>query len=155
MVQSRSAGLRFLRWKQGFEPLPLRVCQFFSFHIDECTPWVRVCKQALVRRAKLGSVSRRQIPAPEALARHRVPSVASQSVTAAAKRTQGGDGPQCVSVKGLSPVMRMKLWVPTCLVSRSGWGHQSDVRTEPRGKPSGPVPETASNVVPASAGTTG
>jgi hypothetical protein len=31
----------------------------------------------LVRRAKLGFVSRRQIPAPEALPRHRVPRVAS------------------------------------------------------------------------------
>jgi hypothetical protein len=59
----------------------------------------------LVRRAKLGFVSRRQVPAPEVLARHRVPSVASLSVTPVAKRTQGGDGPQCESVKGLSPVM--------------------------------------------------
>ena len=61
----------------------------------------------LVRRAKLGFVSRRQVPAPEALARHRVPSVASLSVTPAAKRTQGGGGPQCESVKGLSPVMNV------------------------------------------------
>ncbi len=59
----------------------------------------------LERRAKLGYVSRRQIPALEALARHRVPSVASAPVTSSAKRTQGGDGPQCASVKGLSPVM--------------------------------------------------
>jgi hypothetical protein len=70
---------------------------------------ITVCLLALVhllvRRAKLGFVSRRQVPAPEALARHRVPSVASLSVTPAAKRTQGGDGPQCESVKGLSPVM--------------------------------------------------
>jgi putative transposase len=47
MVQSRSTGLRFLRWKQRFEPLPLRICQFFAFHTDECTPSVRVCKHAL------------------------------------------------------------------------------------------------------------
>ena len=66
---------------------------------------MRICVPLLVRRAKLGYVSRRQISAPEAVARHRVPRVASASVTAAAKRTQGGDGPQCVSVKGLSPVM--------------------------------------------------
>src|SRR5687768_12656206 len=79
----------------------------------------------LVRRAKLGFVSRRQVPAPEALARYRVPSVASQSVTAEAKRTQGGDGPQCESVKGLSPVMRMKLWVPTWLVSRKATSKES------------------------------
>ena len=65
----------------------------------------RLAVHLLVRRAKLGFVSRRQVPAPEALARHRVPSVASLSVTPAAKRTQGGDGPQCESVKGLSPVM--------------------------------------------------
>ncbi len=57
------------------------------------------------RRAKLDYVSRRQMPAPEAVARHRVPSVAPASVTPSVKRTQGGDGPQCVSVKGLSPVM--------------------------------------------------
>src|SRR2546428_12996693 len=29
-----------------------------------------------------------------------------------------GDGPQCASVKGLSPVMNGSLWVPTCLASR-------------------------------------
>ncbi len=57
------------------------------------------------RRAKLGCVSRRQMPAPEALARRRVPSVAPVSVTAPVKRTQGDDGPQCASVKGLSLVM--------------------------------------------------
>jgi hypothetical protein len=61
-----------------------------------------------VRRVKLGFVSRRQVPAPEVLARHRVPSVASLSVTPVAKRTQGGDGPQRESVKGLSPVMDVK-----------------------------------------------
>ncbi len=38
---------------------------------------VQVMGTLLERRAKLGSVSRRQIPAPEALARHRVLSVAS------------------------------------------------------------------------------
>jgi hypothetical protein len=58
-----------------------------------------------VRRAKLGVASRGQVPAPEALARYRVPSVASLSVTPAAKRTQGVHGPQCESVKGLSPVI--------------------------------------------------
>jgi hypothetical protein len=68
----------------------------------------------LVRRAKLGLVSRGEVPAPEALARHRIPSVAWPKVTTAAKRTQGVDGPQCVSVKGLSPVMNGELRVPTC-----------------------------------------
>src|SRR5688500_16650647 len=48
MVQSRSSRLRFLRRKQRLEPLPLRVCKFFSFHTDECTPPVRVCTHALV-----------------------------------------------------------------------------------------------------------
>ena len=72
----------------------------------------------LVRRAKLDFVSRRQVPVPEALARHRVPSVASLPVTSTAKRTQGGDGPQCESVKGLSPVMNVKSWVPTPLAMR-------------------------------------
>ena len=72
----------------------------------------------LVRRAKLGFVSRRQVPALEAMARHQVPSVASLSVTPVAKRTQGGDGPQCKRVKGLSPVIRKKLWVPTWLDTR-------------------------------------
>jgi hypothetical protein len=47
MVQSRSSRVRFLRRKQRLEPLPLRVCQLFSFHTDECTPPVRVCKHAL------------------------------------------------------------------------------------------------------------
>jgi hypothetical protein len=63
------------------------------------------CNGFCVRRAKLGVVSRGQVPAPEALARHRVPSVASLPVTSAAKRTQGVYGPQCESVKGLSPVI--------------------------------------------------
>src|SRR5688572_28823410 len=49
MVQSRSSRLRFLRRKQRLEPLPLRVCMFFSFHTDECTPPVRACTHALVR----------------------------------------------------------------------------------------------------------
>ena len=35
----------------------------------------------------------------------RIPSVALASVTPSVKRTQGGDGPQYVSVKGLSPVI--------------------------------------------------
>ena len=62
----------------------------------------------LVRRAKLGFASQGQVLTPEALARHRVPSVASEAVTSTAKRTQGGDGPQRASVKGLSPVMDVK-----------------------------------------------
>jgi hypothetical protein len=33
------------------------------------------------------------------------------------KRTQGADGPQCASVKGLSPVMNKELWVPTWLAT--------------------------------------
>ena len=72
----------------------------------------------IVRRAKLGVVSQGKNLAPEALAGHRVPSVASSSVTLAAKRTQGGDGLQCASVKGLSPVMDTQLWMPTWLCSR-------------------------------------
>ncbi|CAA9364684.1 hypothetical protein AVDCRST_MAG94-3620 [uncultured Leptolyngbya sp.] len=36
----------------------------------------------------------------EALTRYQVLSVASASVTMSAKRTQGGDGLQCESVKG-------------------------------------------------------
>jgi hypothetical protein len=62
----------------------------------------------LVRRAKLGFASQGQVLTPEALARHRVPSVASETVTSTAKRTQGGDGPQRASVKGLSSVMDVK-----------------------------------------------
>ena len=64
-----------------------------------------VLVQKLVRRAKLGSASRGKKPAPKALVRHRVPSVASAVVTLTAKRTQGDDGLQCESVKGLSPDM--------------------------------------------------
>jgi hypothetical protein len=71
----------------------------------------------LERRAKLGLASRGQIPAPEALARHRIPSVAWPKVTTVMKRTQGADGPQCASVKGLSPVMNGELWVPTWLAT--------------------------------------
>ena len=59
----------------------------------------------LVRRAKLGFASQGQVLTPEVLARYRVLRVASLKVTTTAKRTQGGDGPQCASVKGLSPVM--------------------------------------------------
>src|SRR5262249_23244168 len=72
----------------------------------------------IVRRAKLGVVSQGKNLAPEALAGHRVPRVAASSVTLAAKRTQGGDGLQCCSVKGLSPVMDTQLWMPTWLCSR-------------------------------------
>ena len=68
-----------------------------------CTSQVSV--PLLVRRAKLGFASQGQVLTPEVLARHRVPRVASLKVTTTAKRTQGGDGPQCASVKGLSPVM--------------------------------------------------
>ena len=67
----------------------------------------------LERRAKLGPASRGQGPAPEALARHRRPSVAGPKVTTVMKRTQGADGPPCARVKGLSPVMNGELWVPT------------------------------------------
>ena len=47
MGQSRSTRSRFLRRKQPLKPLPWRVGQFFSFHTDECTLSVRVCKHAL------------------------------------------------------------------------------------------------------------
>jgi hypothetical protein len=47
MVQSRLAGLRFLRGKQRLEPLPWRIRAFFVFHPDEWTSPVRVCKHAL------------------------------------------------------------------------------------------------------------
>ena len=53
-----------------------------------------------VRRAKLGFVCGVKVPILEALARRQVLSVASATATAWAKRTQGGDGPQCESVKG-------------------------------------------------------
>jgi len=82
----------------------------------------------LERRAKLGCVSREKDPALEALTRHQVLSVASTKATTSTKRTQGGDGPQCVSVKGLSPVMNKQLWAPTCL------GTGKATSTEPRVK---------------------
>ena len=47
----------------------------------------------------------------------RIPSVAWPKVTTVMKRTQRVDGPQCVSVKGLSPVMNRELWVPTWLAT--------------------------------------
>ena len=72
----------------------------------------------IVRRAKLGFASQGEIPTPEALARQRVPSVASQTVTSTAKRTQGGDGPQRASVKGLSPRYGREMWAPTSLARR-------------------------------------
>ena len=56
-----------------------------------------------MRRAKLGFVCGVQVPILEALARHQVLSVALASVTMSVKRAQGSDGPQCESVKGLSP----------------------------------------------------
>ena len=71
-----------------------------------------------VRRAKLGFVYGVQVPILETLARYQVLSVALALVTRSAKRTQGGDGPQCESVKGLSPVIDMKLWMPTCSKTR-------------------------------------
>ena len=52
MIQSGSTRLRFLRWKQRLEPLPLRVGEFFAFHTGECTPPARVCKHALVQDVK-------------------------------------------------------------------------------------------------------
>ena len=60
----------------------------------------------LVRRAKLGFVYWVRVPVLEALARHQVLSVASALVTPLAKRTQGGHGLQCASVKGLSLDMK-------------------------------------------------
>ncbi len=61
----------------------------------------------LVRRAKLGFVDGVKVPILEALARHQELSVALVSVTKPAKRTQGGDGPQCESVKGMSLDIRI------------------------------------------------
>jgi len=60
---------------------------------------------ALVRRAKLGFTSQGKNLVLEALARHQVPSVALLA-TRTVKRTQGDDGLQCESVKGLSPEIR-------------------------------------------------
>jgi len=45
-------------------------------------------------------VSGVKVPTLEALTRYQVLSVASASVTRSMKRTQGGDGRQCESVKG-------------------------------------------------------
>jgi len=72
----------------------------------------------VVRRAKLGFVSGVKVPILKALARHQVLSVASATATAWAKRTQGGDEPQCASVKGLSPVITLKEWMPTLSLKR-------------------------------------
>jgi len=78
----------------------------FSWIHFQSYDMLMVCQlQLLVRRAKLGFASQGQVLTPEVLARHRVPRVASWKVTTTTKRTQEGDGPQCVSVKGLSPVM--------------------------------------------------
>jgi len=71
-----------------------------------------------VRRAKLGFVYEVKVLILESLARNQVLSVALSSVTMSAKRTQGDDGLQCKSVKGLSPVIRIELWMPTPLVER-------------------------------------
>ncbi len=62
--------------------------------------------RTLVRRAKLGSANQGKNLVMEALARHQVPSVALLSATRTVKRTQGDDGPQCKSMKGLSPEIR-------------------------------------------------
>jgi hypothetical protein len=67
----------------------------------------------LERRALLGATRRGEVPAPKALARHRIPSVAGPQGTTGMKRTQGADGPPCARVKGLSPVMHGASWVPT------------------------------------------
>jgi hypothetical protein len=80
----------------------------------------------LVRRAKLGSTRWRRNPAPKALVRHRVLSVASASATMTAKRTQGDDGLQCESVKGLSLVMN-KRTVDADLVS-NGEGNTKEAK---------------------------
>ena len=85
-----------------------------SSKLDGITP---LFAPLLERRVKLGPVSRGQVPAPEALARHRISSVAWPKVTTVMKRTQRVDGPQCASVKGLSPVMNRELWVPTWLAT--------------------------------------
>jgi hypothetical protein len=47
MARSGSAGLRLLRGKQRWEPLPLRVGEVSSFHHGEWTQPSRVCKHAL------------------------------------------------------------------------------------------------------------
>src|SRR5712691_2256233 len=78
----------------------------------------RISVRLLVRRAKLGFASQGQVLTPDVLARYRVPRVASSTLTPTAKRTQGGDGPQCASVKGLSPFRNGPWWVPTCWASR-------------------------------------
>jgi hypothetical protein len=90
----------------GFKPLtPLESMGHEKGTVEARARTSQFSVPLLVRRAKLGLVSRGQVPAPEALARHRIPSVAWPKATTAAKRTQGVDGPQCASVKGLSPVM--------------------------------------------------
>ncbi|WP_181357410.1 hypothetical protein [Stenomitos frigidus] len=82
-----------------------------------------------MRRAKLGFVYGVQVPILEALAKHQVLSVASVSATRTAKRTQGGDGPQCESVKGFSPDMNVKLWMPTPCAARKAISRQSIATT--------------------------
>jgi len=59
-----------------------------------------------VRRAKLDSANQGENLVMEALARHQIPSVALFSLPITVKRTQGDDGPQCESMKGLSPEIR-------------------------------------------------
>jgi len=85
-----------------------------------------------VRRAKLGFVYGVQVPILEALAKHQVLSVASVSAMRTAKRPQGGDGPQCESVKGFSPDMNVKLWMPTPCAARQAISKQSIAMTAER-----------------------
>ena len=109
------------------------------------TPLIFV--RLLVRRAKLGFASRRQVPTPEALARHRVPRGALGAVTPPAKRTQGGDGPQRVSAQGMSPVMDVQAWVPTRLAKRKATAkapRRPRLRRTPRGRRPGHVPQAES-----------
>ena len=51
MVMGRSPNLWFVRWEQGFKPLPLRVGQISSAHSTQYYMELsRVCKHALVAR---------------------------------------------------------------------------------------------------------
>ena len=84
MPSVSTCAVKFTDWVTAF-----RWFQGFCFVIDFA-----------VRRAKLGFVCGVKVPILEALARRQVLSVASATATAWAKRTQGGDGPQCESVKG-------------------------------------------------------
>ena len=51
MVTGGSAGVRFLGWEQGLEPLPWLIRQLASaYHTDQDTRGHRVCTHALGRR---------------------------------------------------------------------------------------------------------